>query len=221
MASSRGTKVTTDPETFNDPKYENPGTVTSDSLAAESIRDGESFAADSDSRGPNSQPSYSTTTNTTDTSSATVLDAAPDAEARLANENWSEQSQLNAGQGLGKEAGVGPTFNTTSSGGDSGSSDAYPGSGQGAPAPSAFSTNTSGYGQDEQPHGKNLREGGFDDSAPNASYNADIGGKNDPGRVALGKFEESDVPVAGGAGPRQTAIDGDNPYDELNRNASS
>ena len=99
--------------------------VTSDSLAAESIQEGGSFGANSDARGRSAQPSYSTTTNTTDVSGATRLEPAPDAEARQASEEWSESSQLNAGAELGKESGVGPTYNTggTLGGGSSGVSD--------------------------------------------------------------------------------------------------
>lgn len=158
-------QVTTDPETLNNPKNENPGVVTSDSLAGESIQEGGSFAANSDSRGPIGQPSYSTTTNNTDISNATRLDPAPDAEARLASEQWSEAGQLNAASKLGKESGVGPTYNASV--GDS--------TNQSAVDPS-------------MPKGKNLQEGGFDDSAPNASFNNAVGTKKDPGRAALNKF---------------------------------
>ncbi|KAF2169872.1 hypothetical protein M409DRAFT_20286 [Zasmidium cellare ATCC 36951] len=196
MASSHGQKVTTDPETLQNPKNENPGVVTSDSLAGESIQQGGSFAANSDARGPIGQPSYSTTTNTTDVSNATRLDPAPDAEARLASSEWSEAEQLNAGSKLGKESGVGPTYNASVS----------------------SSTN---QGDNFAPKGKNLQEGGFDSSAPNASFNSDVGGKKDPGRVALGQFEQENVPVAGGAGPRQSQIDGESSFDKLGGDASA
>lgn len=66
-----------------------------------------------------------------------------------------------------------------------------------------------------QPKGKDLTEGGFDSSAPNASYTTDIGGENDPGRVALGKMEAENVPVAGGAGERQNEVTGDGQFDVL------
>lgn len=142
--------------------------MTSDSLAAESIQEGGSFAANSDARGPNSQPSYSTTTNTTDVSNATRLEPAPDAEARLASSEWSEAEQLNAGRKLGKESGVGPTYNSV---GDS-----------------TNQSSEADVGDRFAPKGKNLQEGGFDSSAPNASFNSDVGSKNDPGRAALGRF---------------------------------
>jgi hypothetical protein len=51
----------TDPAEANKVKIENPGTVTSDSLAAESIKQGGDFAADSSARGPSGPPSASTT----------------------------------------------------------------------------------------------------------------------------------------------------------------
>jgi hypothetical protein len=183
-------QVTKDPEALNNPKNENPGIVTSDSLAADSIQEGGSFAANSDARGPHPQPSHSTNTNTTDTSNATRLDAAPDAEARQASEEWSENAQLNAGNAL---SGKGPTYNTAT------------GSGDGAPTATAGNTAP-------QPKGKNIQEGGFDSDAPNASYTTDIGGKDDPGRVAL---QRADVPVAGGAGPRESEISGDGQFDSL------
>lgn len=209
-------QVTKDPEALNNPKNENPGAVTSDSLAAESIQEGGSFAANSDSRGPMKQPSSSTTTNTTDVSNATRLDPAPDAEARLASEEWSENSQLNAGKELGKEAGVGPTYNTAA-GGSSGISDATNQSSGGtdAAAPGYASNPAPSVGDTFKPKGKNNPEGGFDSDAPNASFDTDIGGKNDPGRVALQGEQASNVPVAGGAGPRQEEVTNDGQYDVL------
>jgi len=38
--------------------------------------------------------------------------------------------------------------------------------------------------ENQKPKGANVTEGGFDGSAPNASFNGDVGGKNDPGRLA-------------------------------------
>ena len=210
--------MTTDPETFNNPKNENPGMVTSDSLAAESIQEGGSFAANSDSRGPMDQPSYSTTANNMDTSNATRLAPAPDAEARLASEGWNETAQLNAGSRLGKDAGIGPTYNIPSGGGGaglSGSTNQAYGTGNGAPAPGYVSNPASSMGDNFQPKGQNLTEGGFDSNAPNASFNTDIGGKNDPGRAALNEMQDSNVPFAGGAGPKQEQVTNDGQYDTL------
>lgn len=66
-----------------------------------------------------------------------------------------------------------------------------------------------------QPKGANLREGGFDPSAPNASFTTDIGGKNDPGRVALNEAQQKNVPVAGAAGARQQKVTSDGQFDKL------
>ncbi|CAK4030584.1 Hypothetical predicted protein [Lecanosticta acicola] len=208
MASSEGTKVTKDPQALNNPKNENPGIVTSDSLAGESIKEGGSFAANSDARGPMDQPSAGTTANTTDTSNATRLEPAPDAEARAATSEWSENAQLNAGKTLGKESGVGPTYNAAV--GDASNSSSVAG-----PAPGYASHPAPSMGDTFAPKGKNIQEGGFDSGAPNASFTTDIGGKNDPGRVALGRMEESNVPVSGGAGARQQNITGDGQFDNL------
>jgi len=87
--ASRATKVkdtgATDPE--------NPGLIAADSLAAESKRGGGAFSSN-----PNSEPigvegSKSTLANT-DTSGATVLDPAADAEARMAQNEWDEEKRL-------------------------------------------------------------------------------------------------------------------------------
>ncbi|KXT10422.1 hypothetical protein AC579_7882 [Pseudocercospora musae] len=188
----RLTLLWTDPATLNDPKNEAPGMVTSDSLAAESIREGGSFAANSDSRGPMAQPSRSVNTNTSDTSNAIRLDPATDAAAREAQQGWGDQSQLNAGSKLGKASGVGPTYNSVSG-----------------------AASRTDEGATYQPKGQHLQEGGFDAGAPNASYTSDIGGKNDPGRVALKRAQEADVPSSGGAGPREGQISNDGKYDSL------
>lgn len=175
--------------------------VTSDSLASESITGGGSFGADSDARGPMDQPSSSTTTNTTDTSGATTLDPAPTAEAREAQEGWSETSAMNAGSQLGGNdsgSGAGPTYSSVAGGGSS-----------------------SGSSENDRPvgsggaKGQNIQEGGFSSDEPNASFTQDIGGKDDPGRVALGAFQARDAPVSGGAGPRQGEISNDGQYDAL------
>ncbi|KAK5170441.1 uncharacterized protein LTR77_005029 [Saxophila tyrrhenica] len=205
MSSSAGTKVTSDPQARQDPKNENPGVVTSDSLAGESVKEGGSFAANADARGPMDQPSRSVNTATTDTSSATQLDPAPAAEARQASQEWSESAQLNAGSGL---EGKGPTYNTAAggSGAPTGSS------GNAGTAPGYVSHPAPVMGDNFQPKGKNISEGGFDENAPNASFNTEIGGKNDPGRVGL---QQQDVPVSGGAGARQGQVSNDGQYDVL------
>ena len=155
-----------------------------------------------------SQPSYSTTTNTTDTSNATKLDPAPDAESRDTQQEWSETAQLNAARGLGKDAGAGPTFATSGGGGG------------GTSAGGGLTDRDTGGAISgmSKPHGKNITEGGADfDNAPNASFNNDIGGPNDPGRLGEQKAqrEAAESGVDAGAGPRQKNLEGGNIYDTV------
>ncbi|KAF2733928.1 hypothetical protein EJ04DRAFT_577243 [Polyplosphaeria fusca] len=212
MSTSAGQKVTTDPKS----KQEIPeavGIVTSDSLAGESLKSGGAFGEGNPHAAASKQPSAGTTTNNTDTSGATTLPPAVDAEAREAQEGWSENAQLNAGRGLGKEAGVGPTYATTGSTGTTNSS-SDPEAVTGGYAGAADSARNPG---ELKPKGKNLTEGGFDDSAPNASFNQDIGGKNDPGRVAEANYQLRDAQQGADAagGPRQSAVTGDTAFDAL------
>jgi len=178
-----------------------------------------------------SQPSKSTTTNNRDTSSATTLDPAPDAEAREAREGWNESAQLNAGRGLGKAEGRGPTYNTPGDDraaaaryGDDGGNAEYNtttgGSRNAGIAP------TGGYagsaelarGENEyKPHGKNITEGGFDSSSPNASFNQEIGTDKDPGRFAERNLEARNAQSTydSGTGSRQSGVTGEGTYDAL------
>ncbi|KAJ4331930.1 hypothetical protein N0V87_008788 [Didymella glomerata] len=112
MSQSHGQKVTTDPRS-QIPVYEGVGTVTSDSLAGESLKGSGHFGEGNPKAAASAQPSAGSTTANTDTSGARKLDPAVDAEARDAANDWSEQAQLSAGSGLGlgKEHGVGPTYN--------------------------------------------------------------------------------------------------------------
>jgi hypothetical protein len=166
---------------------ESTGTILSDSLAAESLEQGgeDSFAGGHATA--SKQSAKGTNTNNYDTSSATTLNAAPDAEARMATEEWSENAALKAGRGL-------------SSSDDDGSYSRS--SGTSAFESTGSSEPTSSYEDlpQSKPHGRNLQEGGFDDSAPNASFNQDIGGKNDPGRLAEQKFSEDNARNAAAAG---------------------
>ncbi|KAF2484102.1 hypothetical protein BDY17DRAFT_322976 [Neohortaea acidophila] len=224
MASGEGQKVTTDPQTLADPKTENPGLVTSDSLAAESVNEGGSFAATSDSRGPMAQPSYSSNAATTDVSNARILDSAPDAEARQASEAWNEAAILNANIDgkRDKDLGIGPTWNTPGPKTvNPDQREARYGTGNAAPAPGyvAYSSQVSdGDGAPKQvPKGEGLTEGGFNSEAPNASYNTNIGGGNDPGRRALGEIEEQN---AGGSGPREGQISGMKQFGDLDETSA-
>lgn len=58
-------------------------------------------------------------------------------------------------------------------------------------------------GGELRPKGKDIKEGGFDSSAPNASFNNEIGGKKDPGRVAETQFAKVNA-KAGEVGKKET-----------------
>ncbi|KAG9942996.1 hypothetical protein KCU85_g8957, partial [Aureobasidium melanogenum] len=193
--SSSGTKVTNTNEGINNPKVEKAGTVTSDSLAGESLKSGGTFGEGSHAAA-SSQPSSSTTTNNTDTSGATTLHAAADAEARQALEGWNEEAQLNAARGLsGNNSGAPPAPTSSYLAGST-----------------ANASGTTG----QAPHGKNISEGGFDSNAPNASFNNDIGGKNDPGRSALNDMQRNAQQSAGDAAlPKQQGVSNDGQFDVL------
>lgn len=144
------------------------GEITSDSLAAESLKSGGDFAGGKATA--SSVPSKSTTANTTDTSAATVLPAAKDASSR-------DDEDISLGSKSGGSTSIG-----TQSGGSAGSG------GSSLATGTNESSGTPSGEENFKPKGENLTEGGFDSDAPNASFNNDIGGKNDPGRVAESKF---------------------------------
>lgn len=179
--------------------------VTSDSLAGQSVQGGGSFGANSDSRGPSSQPSSSTTTNTTDTtdtSGASVLNPASSA----ADRQTSNSDVAPSGGGSG--AGSGPLYNTAAGGVSTGGSAA-------GTAPNYVNNPAPSLGDNFKPHGKNITEGGIPADAPNASFNSEIGSKDDPSRVALGGMQEADVPSAGVPGDRRNQVTNDGQYDAL------
>ncbi|KAF2122633.1 hypothetical protein BDV96DRAFT_561119 [Lophiotrema nucula] len=225
--SSHGQKVTTDPESTRNPIQEGAGVITSDSLASESLSSGGEFGAGNPKAVASKQPSASTTTNTTDTSNATKLEAAPDAEAREAQEGWSESASLNAGAGLGKDSGVGPTYNTSSSATGTGStetSESTTSYGNAGVAPTGAYAGSNLNEGDLKPKGKNITAGGFDDSAPNASFNQEIGTNKDPGRAAEAKYQLVDAQAGGDAGgQRQEGVSGQTAsgYDTLDANEST
>lgn len=195
-------KVTTDPESTRNPIQEGVGTITSDSLAAESLKDGGSFGEDNPKAAASKQPSASTTTNTTDTSNATRLDPAVDAQAREAQEGWDEEKTISSARGLGKESGVGPTYNTVGSGvnsqgiargvttGTSGGIDGV----QGNIAPTAAYAGQDLDAGTFKPKGANLIE---DNDLKGKTKFGAIGTKNDPSRVAEQEFAKRDAAFAG------------------------
>ena len=99
-------QVRQDPAGSQNPIHESTGAVASDSLAAESVREGGAFA-----NNPNSAPSgvsgSKSTLANTDTSAATTLDAAPDATAREEREAWDESAALKGAAGIKYAEGLG------------------------------------------------------------------------------------------------------------------
>lgn len=232
--------MTTDPASKTHPIVEGAGTVTSDSLAAESTTAHGGFSANRDAE-PSSVPSKSTTANNTDTSAAKVLPPAPDSEHRKdrteqSSDTQHEHKHTHAEQHKHHQSH--PTehaSHTASTSSSSGNHQAKGGadhsSSQGmTPAEKAHLNEDHGHvpiapsyvqadvyaarDPHNKPKGKNLTEG-IDDDGKNASFSTDIGGENDPGRAAEQKFERSNASAGFEEGPRQKKLDGAGTYDVL------
>ena len=182
-----GTKTKAHPERYTDPVKEGPGPIASDSLAADSTRAGGGFSQNRDSAPLGVTGAHSTFANE-DTTNATRLSPAPDAEARLAKDSWSDVPS---------------------------SGHRHTGSSSSKTAPSYVHPNLA----DTKPKGRNLTEGGFDDSeSKNASFNSEIGSENDPGRLAGKKFQHkmAEVDADAASGPRDSMKKGNQqPYGAL------
>ena len=172
-------QVTTDPQS-KVPINEAVGTVTSDSLAGESLKNHGHFGEGNPKAGVTDQPSSSTTTNTTDTSNATKLNAAVNSEARDAQGGQTADKALDSGKGQGKEAGVGPTYVPPGS--------ASSGAGGASSVTGTAPVALSGTYVDPnvlKPKGANLTE---DPELHGERKFGEIGTENDPARVAEQKL---------------------------------
>jgi len=190
MATSYGQKVTNDPASKN-AINEAVGTVTSDSLAGESLKNSGSFGEGNPKAAASKQPSSSTTTNTHDTSNATKLDAAVNAEARDAQEGWNEEKIMNSGKGLSSGG--------ASSGGAAG----------------VAPTGVAGTNVDPsvlQPKGANLTE---DNNLSGNTKFGEIGTKDDPARQAELKFAKTDAANAAVDNKNDMAQGGDSKFSSL------
>ncbi|KAF7947108.1 uncharacterized protein EAE97_004357 [Botrytis byssoidea] len=192
--SGAGTKVK-DPHSII---KEGAGAIASDSLAAESTRAGGDFAKNRDGEPLGVAGANSTFANT-NTSGATRLDPASDAEARMATEDWAEEKKLGVTGSYQKDVGNPNVKESTSNAGV---------------APSYVSNQ---YQSGGKPKGKNLTEGGFESNdAKNASFTSEIGSKNDPSRLAEQKMQRENAQSANDAGfPRDNNATGGTPYDAL------
>jgi hypothetical protein len=199
-----------------DPKapviQEAAGPVASDSLAAESTREGGGFSENRNST-PQSVKGANSTFANANTSGATRLDPASDAEARLAREDWEEERKL----------GQAATSYPAAAGGQSkglaveNTQGSYQTGGASSTAGTAPSYVNSQFKDEAGPHGENLTEGGFESNdSKNASFSQEIGTKNDPGRLAEQKMQRANADAAGDAAmPRQQGMTGDNEFDGL------
>jgi hypothetical protein len=215
-------QVTTDSESTRNPIQEGVGTVTSDSLAAESLKNDGDFGAGNPKAAASKQPSASTNTNNTDTSNATKLDPAVDAQAREAKDGWSEEQSLKAGKGLGKESGVGPTYNTLGSSVNSSGDTRGVSTGSQVGA-DGVQGNIAPTGAHAQPHhvggpkGANLTE---DPNLHGKTVFGEIGTVQDPGRVAEQEFAKR-AAASGGVSNRDLAQGGDSKFSALERESST
>lgn len=188
--------------------------MTSDSLAAESLKNDGDFGAGNPKAAVSKQPSSSTTTNNTDVSNATKLDPSVDAHAREAKDGWSEESSLKAGKGLGKESGVGPTYNTigssvNSSGDTRGVST---GSQVGADGVQGNIAPEAAYAHPHQvggPKGANLTE---DPNLKGKTKFGEIGTDQDPARVAEAEMAKK---AAAASGDKDLSQGGDSKFSTL------
>lgn len=184
---------------------ESAGPVASDSLAAES----DAFQSNRNSEPQSVSGSNSTFANT-NTSGAVRLDPASDAEARLAQDNWASGRSYPDAVG-GQEKGL-AVENTQASLWSNGS---------GSNAGTAPSYVNSQYVDQGEPKGQNLSEG-VEGNSKNASFNQDIGGINDPGRLTEEKFQRQNADGSYDAAmPKQQGTTGDNTYDPLGSDTSA
>jgi len=228
-----GQKVTTDPQRYTNPVQEKPGSIAADSLAAQS---GE-FAQKNQDHEPLGVTGGKSTLANTNTSGATTLPSAPDAERRedgsFYNPNASKgPAGVKYPDGLGGQAEYpgrhlpesgyvgGPTTEKQQVVDNScGVPSSKPTNIE--PAPSYVTPVARNLGN-TNPKGQNLKEGGFDDNpAHNASFNSEIGTKKDPGRVAENKFQRVVAESGPDAGTGTRHVHGEQPYRALSPQTSA
>ncbi|KAL4726908.1 hypothetical protein ACLX1H_005806 [Fusarium chlamydosporum] len=164
-------------------KEEGAGKVASESLAAESVKEGGDFASNEGIRSENQSSSRSENTSagrTTNTSSA------PSSNSAQSGSTESGSAKSNAGT-----------------------------------APSYVENQ---YIKASGPHGKNITEG-FDDSKTEdglkKALSSEPGSDNDPSRVAELRLQQSQTAAGRDAGPKQTGLSSETPFDTLNNETSS
>lgn len=222
---ARSTKVTTDPSS-QQPIQESTGPITNDSLAAESVREGGAFSGNRGAE-PIGVSGNQSTVNNTDTSSATTLGSVPVGGLRENREDQQKYPEALGGQGnfpgahLSQSGYVGgPTgakqemgINAGQYSTASGSSKSQYNDGQ---APS-YVSDVTGDIQHPKPDGRNVHEGGFhSNDAKNASFDAEIGSDQDPGREAINQFQRSNAHTANDSGRAdEKKVNARTPYEHL------
>ncbi|KAL4940713.1 hypothetical protein BDV06DRAFT_17670 [Aspergillus oleicola] len=219
-----GVKVTTDPAS-NQPIEEASGPVLKDSLAAESVSGGGAFTENRGAQ-PIGATSQNTTTNTTDTSAASKLPSASSARERGNPDAQSRYPDSLGGQADYPGAHVpetGYVGGPTAVKKDLGLNKEYPASEkleqparqQATASGSQRQTRSATAAQREQNYAATAGQGseGFpSDPKDNASFNSEIGSKEDPGRLAEQKFQRREAEtVAAAAAPAQKGT-GDNTW---------
>lgn len=222
---ARSTKVTTDPRS-QQPINEPSGPITNDSLAAESVRQGGAFSGNRGAE-PMGVSGNQSTVNNTDTSSATTLP--PTSVGGLRENREDQQKYPEALGGQGNFPGThlsqsGYTGGTTAAkqelGINAGEYSTASGSGRSqynaGQAPS-YVSDVTGDIQHPKPDGRNIQEGGFDSNdAHNASFNAEIGSEQDPGREAINQFQRKNARTANDSGRHdEKSLNAQTPYEQL------
>ncbi|UZP34728.1 hypothetical protein NXS19_002544 [Fusarium pseudograminearum] len=189
-------------------KEEGAGKVASESLAAESIKEGGEFVSNEGIRGENQPSSASENTSAgrnTNTSSAPS----------------SKPAQSGSGESDSNKSSAGRTTKTSSAPGssaDSKSSDSANGGNAPSYVENQYIKSSGG------PHGKNIGEGFDDPKAKDGlklALESEPGSENDPSRLAEQQFQERQNAVGWDAGPRQRALSSETPFESLNNETSS
>lgn len=194
-------------------KEEGAGKVASESLAAESIKEGGEFASNEGIRGEN-QPS-----------------SAPENTSAGRNTNTSSAPSSKSAQPGSGKSGSGESGSNKSSAGRTTKTSSAPGSSADSKSSgSANSGNAPSYVENQYikspggPHGKNIGEGFDDPKAKDGlklALESEPGSENDPSRLAEQQFQERQNAVGRDAGPRQRALSSETPFDSLNNETSS
>lgn len=132
-----------------------------------------------------------------------------DAETRMAESDWAEEKKLGAASSHYPQNSGGQSKSTATTG-------SYETGGKTSSAGTAPSYVSSQFVDERGPKGAGLKEGIEGKEGGNASFDGEIGGKNDPGRAALDKIVRENADRGEAAGmPKQKGNGGGNEYETL------